>query len=76
MFQRVAVTAFSDATHDSPTPLRTMASNLDKLVDDIMIQILQALSVRAVLSLRKVSPCQRRKRESSKETRPLDGTMF
>jgi hypothetical protein len=55
MFQHVAVVAFSGATHDSPTTLRTMASSLDKLVDDILIQIFQVLSVPAVLSLRKVS---------------------
>ena len=55
MFQHVAIVALSDATHVSPTTLH-MASSLDRLVDDILIQILQALSVRAVLSIRKVSP--------------------
>lgn len=56
MFQHVAIVALSDATHVSPTTLHTMAGSLDKLVDDILIQILQALSVRSVLSIRKVSP--------------------
>lgn len=41
----------------------TMTSNsLDGLVDDIVIQILQALSVRALLALRTVSLCTRARR--------------
>ncbi|KAF8552642.1 hypothetical protein OG21DRAFT_1486025 [Imleria badia] len=47
--------ALSDATHNSLTTLHTMGSSLDKLIDDILIQIFQTLSVHAVLSLRKTS---------------------
>lgn len=57
MLQHTAVVALSNATHNSPTRRYTMSSSgLDKLVDDILIQILQALSVHTILSLRKVSP--------------------
>jgi len=42
-------------SHHAVVALHTMNSNIDKLVDDVLIQILQASSVRAVLSLRKVS---------------------
>ena len=54
MSHHAVTVAHSDATL-TPTTLHTMNSSLDKLVDDVLIQILQALSVRAVLSLRKVS---------------------
>lgn len=44
-----------------------MTNSLDRLVDDIVIQIFQALPVHAVLSLRKVSPHSRRETRTTHE---------
>lgn len=64
MFQHPAAIALSNPTHHSLTRLYTMPScSLDKLVDDILIQILQTLSVHTILSLRRVSPFPLRRGE-------------
>lgn len=77
MLQHTAVMALSNVTHNSPTTLNAMANSLDKLVDDILIQILQEVSVHAVLSLRKVSPYPRRQqKQTQEETRRLGGTTY
>jgi hypothetical protein len=51
------VVALSGDTPDSTSHsiVRYMDTSLDKLVDDILIQVLQTLSVHAILALRKVS---------------------
>ena len=75
MLQHTALMALSGATHNSPTATYATTSSLDKLVDDIVIQILQTLSVHAVLSLRKVSPVFVRDEDGhAKDARRLDGT--
>lgn len=71
MMLHAAVVALSDATHNSPT----MASSLDKLVDDILIEVFQTLSVHAVLSLRKVSPGLDKYKRELKGHRRLDATI-
>lgn len=78
MLQHITVVALSDVTHNPSTTPHVMANSLDGLVDDILIQILQALSVHAVLSLRKVSPIlvDNENEHAQRETRRLGGTIY